>query len=264
MMVVLVRYWFFGIFVMALSATQRGGIKGATRTSQPLLQIFRGALLALEMMVMLWAMALVGLVEAHALFACHPLLVTALSGIVLGENAGWQRWCAVAVGFIGVLIIINPGSGVFSPWSIAALASAAMFALYNLLTRYAARRDSAETSFFWTGTAGAATASVGGVWFWQPMIGVDWLLMAVLCVSGAAGHYLLIKCYEKSEANAVQPFAYFHLVFASVIGLVVFSEPLAANVAIGCLIVVLAGLFTLWRQRVVSTKVGRGKDRLTN
>ena len=218
MMVVLIRYWFFSLFVIALSAARPGGIRAAARTSQPLLQIFRGMLLAVEMMVMMWAIALIGLVEAHALFACHPLMVAALSGIVLGEKVGWRRWTAIGAGFAGVLIIIQPGAGVISPWSIAALASAGMFAFYSLLTRFAARRDTAETSFFWTGVAGAAAATAGCVWFWEPMVGADWAWMAVLCLSGASGHYCLIKCYEKSEASVVQPFAYFHLVFASVIG----------------------------------------------
>ena len=124
-----------------------------------------------------------------------------------------------------------------------------MFALYGLLTRYAARRDDAATSFFWTGTVGAVVMTVIGVWFWEPMSGPDWAWMASLCVTGALGHWLLIKCYEVAEASAVQPFAYFQLVFASALGLLVFSEAIRANVAIGAALIVAAGLFTFWRER---------------
>ena len=124
-----------------------------------------------------------------------------------------------------------------------------MFALYGLLTRYAARRDSAATSFFWTGVSGAVTATLVGAWFWEPMTGPDWVWMILLCITGAAGHFTLIKCYEVAEASAVQPFAYLQLVFASTLGMTVFGETLRPNVAIGAAIIVAAGLFTLWRTR---------------
>ena len=88
-----------------------------------------------------------------------------------------------------------------------------------------------------------------GVWFWQPMTGSDWTLMSVLCLTGVLGHFTLIKCYEVAEASAVQPFAYLQLVFISIIGVTVFGETIRTNVAIGVVIVVGAGLFTLWRQR---------------
>jgi drug/metabolite transporter (DMT)-like permease len=88
-----------------------------------------------------------------------------------------------------------------------------------------------------------------GVWYWEPMSGQDWALMGVLCVTGALGHYMLIRCYEVAEASAVQPFAYLQLVFASALGLTVFGETLRPNVAIGAAIVIGAGLFTLLRER---------------
>lgn len=261
MVVVLIRYWFLCVFVMVISASRPGGIRAAARTSQPFLQIFRGALLAAEVIVMMWAIVLVGLIEAHALFACYPLLITALSGGFLGERVGWRRWTAVVVGFIGVLSIIKPGIGVFSPWSIVAFTSAVLFAVYGLLTRYVARRDTAETSFFWTGIAGTVTATAGCIWFWVPLSGSDWIWMSTLCLSSACGHYCLIKCYEKSEVNVVQPFAYFHLVFAAAIGLIVFEELLSLHVVIGCVIVVLSGLFMLKRQRFHANFAPRDEDR---
>ena len=127
--------------------------------------------------------------------------------------------------------------------------AALMFALYGLLTRYVARRDSTATSFFWTGTVGAVAMTAVGMWFWEPMSGGEWLWMAALCVTGALGHYTLIKCYELAEASAVQPFAYLQLVFASMFGVLVFSETIRMNVAAGAALIVAAGLFTLWRQK---------------
>ena len=252
LMVVMIRYWFFAAFVIAVAGRKAGGIRRAAATEQPLLQGFRGLLLALEICVTVVAFVLLGLVETHAVFACYPLLIAALSGPVLGERVGWRRWTAIGVGFVGMLVILQPGIKVFSPAALVPLAAAFMFALYGLLTRYAARRDSAATSFFWTGTVGAVAMTAIGIWFWEPMTGPDWAWMALLCVTGASGHFTLIKVYEVAEASAVQPFAYLQLVFVTAIGLLLFGETLEPNVAIGAVIVVAAGIFTLLRTRKVA------------
>ncbi|MGB5557869.1 MAG: DMT family transporter [Paracoccaceae bacterium] len=249
MMVVMIRYWFFAAFVIAVAARRAGGIRQAAATAQLPLQILRGLLLAGEICVMVLAFVLLGLIESHAVFTSYPLLVAALSGPILGEKVGWRRWSAIGVGFLGVLIVLNPRHTVFSVTALVPLASAMMFALYGLLTRYASRRDSTATSFFWTGVVGAIAMTLAGIWFWEPMTARDAGLMAMLCVTGALGHWLLIRCYEVAEASAVQPFAYLQLVFASAIGLVVFHETLKTNVVIGAALVVAAGIFTLWREQ---------------
>ncbi len=248
-MVVMIRYWFFAAFVMTVSAKMAGGLRRAAQTDQPLLQSFRGVLLAVEICVMVYAFTVIGLVNALAVFTVYPLIVAALSGPILGEKVGWMRWGAIGIGFIGVLIILKPGIGVFQPGALIAVASASLFALYGLLTRFAARKDSAATSFFWTGVMGCVFMTVVGIWHWETMIPTDWAWMAVLCMTGAFGHYLLIKCYEVAEASAVQPFAYLQLVFGAALGVMVFNEVIETNVAIGAAIVVGAGLFTLWRER---------------
>lgn len=249
MMIVMIRYWFFAAFVIAIAKRSVGSVREAAKTEQPFIQITRGLLLSLEICVMVAAFTILGLVESHAVFTCYPLLVAALSGPVLGERVGWRRWAAISVGFIGVLIILKPGLGVFEPAALIPLLAAAMFAVYGLLTRYAGRRDSTATSFFWTGTVGAVAMTVLGAWFWEPMIARDWFWMGCLCVTGVTGHWLLIRCYEAAEASAVQPFAYLQLAFAAIIGISLFGETVSANVAIGCAIIVAAGLFTFWRER---------------
>lgn len=163
---------------------------------------------------------------------------------------GWRRWSAILVGFLGVLIILEPGVGVFSPWALVPLLSATMFAVYGLLTRYVARKDSASVSFFWTGVVGAVAMTPFGLMHWTWMTPADWGWMGLLCCTAALSHWLLIKSLAVAEASDVQPFAYLQIVWASAIGLYVFGETLRLNVAIGAGIVVAAGIFTLWRQRV--------------
>lgn len=246
-MVVMVRYWFFAAFVLAIAARAPGGIRGTARSSQLFLQIGRGVLLAVEICVAVVGFTLLGLVESHAVFAIYPLIITALSGPMLGEKVGMKRWAAVLVGFLGMLIILKPGGGVFDPVALIPVASALLFALYGLLTRFASHKDKSVTSFFWTGIAGAVVTTFVGLPSWVWMTPADSLWMITLCLTGVLGHWLLIRCYELAEASVVQPFAFFHQVFAAAVGIAIFAEALRTNVAIGAVIILAAGIFALWR-----------------
>ena len=247
--IVMVRYWFFALFVFILCSKQPGGLRKAISTKQPFLQVFRGALLALEVIVMITSFTLLGLIESHAIFSIYPLLVAALSGPVLKEFVGWKRWSAIFIGFIGVMIILKPSNNLFSLEAIIPLVAALMFALYSLLTRYAARQDTSMTSFFWTGLIGAVVMSIVGSGYWIALKPVDWAWLGLLCILACLAHYLLIKCYELSEASSLQPFAYLQLLFATIIGLWIFSEKLEVHVVMGAFLVVLSGLFAIWRER---------------
>lgn len=251
-MVVMIRYWFFAAFVISVSSQKTGGIKRVAKTKSPILQIFRSVILVAEMCITILAFTLLGLAETHAIFASYPLIIAMLSGPILGEYVGWRRWLAICVGFIGILIILNPGNGIFSPYALVPLAGAILFALYGLLTRYVGQYDNSSTSFFWTGVVGSIAMTVVGLNFWDPVSKSDWSIMLLLSASGVVGHYLLIKCYEVAEASAVQPFAYLQLIWASMIGIIIFGEQITTNVLIGACIIVGAGLFTLWRERKVS------------
>ena len=251
-MVVMIRYWFFAAFVISMSSRRTGGIKRVAKTKSPILQIFRSVILVAEMCITILAFTFLGLAETHAIFASYPLIIAMLSGPILGEYVGWRRWLAISVGFIGILIILNPGNGIFSPYALVPLAGAILFALYGLLTRYVGQYDNSSTSFFWTGVVGSIAMTVVGLNFWDPVSKSDWSIMLLLSASGVVGHYLLIKCYEVAEASAVQPFAYLQLIWASMIGIIIFGEQITTNVLIGACIIVGAGLFTLWRERKVS------------
>lgn len=249
-MVVMVRFWFFAAFAL-IWAHRNGGVRKVAQSKKPWLQWARGALLALEICVTVVAFTLLGLTESHAIFVCYPLLIVALSGPFLGEKIGWFRWSAVGVGFLGVLIILQPGAGVFSPLAIIPLVGAFMFALYGIMTRYAGQYDSSITSFFYNGTVGALVMTAIGVFHWEPILGTDLAWLLLLCGTGILGHWMLIKTYEIAEASAVQPFAYLQMPFAVAVGMMAFGETLRANVAIGAAIIIGAGVFALLRERRV-------------
>ncbi len=173
---------------------------------------------------------------------------------ILGEKVGWRRWTAIGVGLCGVLLILSPSGDQFSPLVILPISTAVIGALYGLMTRLVSRVDGPMTSFFYIGTVGAVALSIAGPFFWTEISAADWKWMILLCCTGIAGHYLLIKAYDNLDAVAVQPITYLQLVLASGIAVLVFGEVLRANMVIGAAIVVGAGLFTVWRENVLARR----------
>ena len=245
LMVVMIRYWVFAAFVLALALRRPGGLRSGIATRHAGLHLARAALLIAEICIIVTSYTLIGLIDTHAVFAVCPLIIVALSGPVLGEKVGLARWLAIAAGLAGVLVILQPGTGVFSAAALLPLASATMFALYSLLTRRATQAEDAFLSLFWSGIFGAGLITGIGLFCWEPMTGTDWLWMGLYGGLAVFANWLLIRCYEVAEASAVQPFAYFQIVFVSIAGLVVFGETLAPHVVLGAAIVVGAGLVTL-------------------
>jgi len=244
--IVTIRYWFFAFFVIVLFKKPWGKPNQGISSKHLLLQILRGLLLVSEVCVMVFAFTKLGLVQSHAIFISYPLLIALLAGPLLKETVGVSRWLAILMGFSGVYIILRPEALVFNLYYLIPFCSALMFALYGILTRYVAAKDSSEISFFWTGITGAVAITFWGPFFWEPPVGADWLWMGALCISGAFGHYLLIKTLETAEASAVQPFSYFQLVFASSFGVFIFKEVITLKVLIGSFIIILAGLITFY------------------
>jgi drug/metabolite transporter (DMT)-like permease len=248
-MVIMIRYWFFVGFVVVLALRQPQGFRAAIRTRHPWLHLLRASLLITEVCVIVQGYTLIGLINSHAVFAVCPLLVAGLAVPLLGERIVWQRWAAIAAGLAGVLIILQPGSGVFSLASLLPFAAALMFAIYSLLTRLATRDEPAFVALFWAGIIGAVLVTAIGLPNWQAMSGPDWLWMTVYALLALLGNWLLIRCYEVAEASSVQPFAYLQIVLVSLVGIVVYGEVLRPPVLIGGGIVVAAGLFALLHNR---------------
>jgi drug/metabolite transporter (DMT)-like permease len=259
LMVVAIRYWIFTAFVILLALRQPGGLR-AMATSQIGLHSLRAFLLIADICLIVSGFALIGLIDSHAVFSACPLIVAALAGPVLGERVGWRRWTAIAIGFLGVLIILQPGSGVFTPAALLPLAAATAYALYSLLTRRAGAKDRSLVSLFWAATIGTVLMTPIGIWFWEPMAVNDWGFMLAYGAIAAFATWLVIRAYELAEASALQPFLYLQLVFIVLIAIPVFGERLQTNVAIGAAVVVLAGIFTLVRSRRVggTSKVAEG------
>ena len=256
-MITMIRFWAFALFVILLASVSPGGLKRACSTKQPFLQILRGVLLVSEVVVIIFAFIISGLAMSQAILQATPLIVTILSVPLLGEKVGWRRGLAVVVGLVGVLVILNPVDVQFDARLLLPLAAALMYALYGIATRAVSRQDSAVTSVLYAGVAGAVAITLIGPFYWVPISAADWPAMAALCVCGALSHYFLIKAYGLLSAVEVQPLTYFQLVLSVAVATVFFDETVTWNMAIGALIVVGAGLFTVWREYRLGLQEGR-------
>ena len=257
--IVFVRFTAFLAFALAFAA--RGpGVGAALRSAVPARQALRCLLMCSEIALFAWALRHLGIAEIHALFACFPLVVAALSVPLLGERVGPLRWAAVGVGLVGTLLILRPGSEVFDPRALAPLGCAVLFALYNLMTREVSRHDGFATSLLYFGLVGTL-ASAGFAWVqWQPVDGRAAALLGALCTTSVLGHMMLIRALSLTEAVVLQPFHYLVLVWAIGIGHVVYGETLGALALAGAALVVGSGVFVGWREWLASRREAERRD----
>lgn len=247
--IAMIRYWAFAGFSLLLASRLRGGVRATARTKAPWLQVSRGALLAIQVAMSITCYAIIGLARTQAIYAATPLIATLLSILVLGEQARLSRWLTVALGFVGVIVVIRPSGQFFEPQVLLAVLCSVMFAIYIILTRFVSRVDAPLTSFLYTGVAGCVAITAIGAFFWTNMPLADWAWMTVLCFTSVSSHYFLIKAYDILDASAVQPLTYLSVVNASIMGTLVFNETITTTTLIGAAIIVSAGFISILTER---------------
>ena len=244
----IIRFWFLASCIIVCFLFSQKARK-LIKTEQPILQLVRSTILILEVFITVYSFTVVGLLTTSAIFSCYPLLAALFSVLILKETLTTNKLIAIIIGFCGILIIIQPGSTIFQSSSIIPFIGAILFALYGVLTRKAGLKDSSYTSFIWTGLTGGFLVTFLFPFFWKQIIGLDIVWIAILSVLGILGHFLLIKAFEVAEASAIQPFAFFHFVFASIIGIAIFSEQLTYSILLGSIIVIGSGVFYYSKER---------------
>ena len=236
------RFWIIGSFVILVSLRGRGVLKSILNTKQPIAQISRGLLFISSLLMAIYSYTQVGLIVTHALMAVFPLLTVLLSGLFLEEKITRIKIVAVGVGFVGVIIIINPINLEFSLVSVLPLISAVTFAIYAVLTRKVASTDNTETSFFWVSLVSAMAITIPSPLFYKPIMFSDLYFLILLCMFSLVGHFLLANAYRHAEASVLQPFSYFHLFFASIVGIIFFQDPLTISTVAGGGLIVSGGI----------------------
>ena len=186
--------------------------------------------------------------EASALFFVNPLLITALAGPMLGERVGWSRWLAVAAGFAGALLVIKPGSALFTWHALAPLGAAACFAAAAVLNRKLSGDVPAMATTLHIGLLGlVAILPLAGLGGWRPAEApfAGWLLL--MAVFGGLALWLITAAYERAEASLLAPFHYVELGVATALGVAVFGEVPDALAGAGIALIVAAGLWVALR-----------------
>ncbi len=247
--VMLMRGFFATLFI-GLIAWQRGALARRAHLREPLL-LLRMVAEAAATVFFLVALAHLPLAEVSAVQQALPLAVTMGAALVLGEAVGWRRWLAIGVGFLGVLIIVQPGSQAFSPYSLLVLGCVACCAVRDLATR----RLPAHVPSLLVSTLTAAAVTVTGLALVVPMGGwsathaAAWLQAAAAASLLVVGYQFIVVAMREGDISAIAPFRYTALLWALLLGFLVFGDVPDAAMAVGAAIVVGSGLYTLYRER---------------
>lgn len=213
------------------------------------MQLFRATLLLGATVLFFASISQMPLANTLALFFVSPLIVTLLASLILGEPVGWMRWSAVAVGFVGVLVIVRPGSGVFEWASLLAIGAGTVHALYMLTTRKLAGSAPPLVTLGYTALVGAVAMSFVAPLTWVAPTPRDFGLMVLLGLLAATGHFLLIKAFDHAPAAWLAPVGYVEIVMATLVGYVAFGDFPDAWTWLGIAIIVGSGLFISIRER---------------
>ncbi len=241
-----VRFLIFCLFALAIARPK--SLRAAFKSHHPYLQIARSLIIVVEVGVFIVAFRHLPLADTHAIAGIAPLLVTALAVPFLGERVGRRRWSAIAIGFVGLLVIVRPGLGIFNPAAFIPLVGAGLWAVYQILVRKVAE-DSAATSLLYMAVIGAVVMTALAPFFWRPPDGTGWLLLIALGVVGSLGHYILILAFRATTASTLQPFHYVVLLWATTIGYFVFGDLPDLWTILGGAIIAVSGLYAFYRER---------------
>lgn len=216
------RFFFGAIFSLPFALKVAG--PAALVPSHLILQGSRAALLILGTAFFFWALFYLPIADTLAIFFVQPILITALSPLVLKEHVGLRRWVTVFIGFIGVLIVIRPGFQELNPGVLFALAAGAVSSLYILLTRLLTGSVSPVITTFQTSLIGALPLSAAMPFLWFSVSLDQWLLLGALGFFAILGHYFVIKAYNWGEASLLSPLGYTEMVTAVIFGWYFFGD----------------------------------------
>jgi drug/metabolite transporter (DMT)-like permease len=237
---------FFGAVMMLPFVLQDVGT-AAFVPQLPKLQVLRAVLLIASTALFFGGMLYLPIADTLAIFFVQPLLVTALSPWLLKEKVGWDRWLAVFIGFIGVLIIIRPGFKELNLGVPMALGSGLSMAIYLILTRKIAGQVSAVVTTFQTNAIGALILSIVMPFIWLPPELHQWGLLLVLALIAIAGHFLIVRAYDYAEASLLSPLGFSEMIMAVAAGWYFFGDFPDSWTFLGVSILITSAIFISMR-----------------
>jgi drug/metabolite transporter (DMT)-like permease len=241
----------FLVFAMIMvPAMVPGSPLFALKTGNVGLQLMRGAALLGSSLFFISGLRYLPIAEASATGFVSPLFVTALSIVFLSEKVGVRRWLATAIGLLGVLIILRPGSSAFHPAAFFPIVSALAWAATLIMTRMMSGREHAITIMTYSSIAGVAILSVLVPFAW---VTPSWQAIAfgvLIGVFSTAGQWIVVLAFRYADASVLAPFSYTQLLWVSILGFLIFGELPDVWTVIGAAFIVGSGLYTAHRERV--------------
>ena len=253
------RSW-FGLPLICLVALRGGGLR-SLRTSRPLAHVGRYLLVLGLTLTFFWGLSQLKLVDAIAISFAAPIFITALSVPLLGEPVGLHRWLAVGAGFVGVLVMLRPGAGVFQWASIVVLGSVVFYALLMITTRAFKSTESSASLMLYPQLGMSLTGILVAPFFWVPPSLTDLGLFAVAGLFGSVGIMCITNAFRLAPAALITPFEYSSLLWATLLGFLLWGDLPDSFTLAGAAIVIASGLYIIYRE---TAKTGKTPEMVTS
>ena len=239
----LVKYFF--VLFLALFESKRKNNRLFYKSKNIKLQIFRSVLSVIESGCFVLSFKYLSLANAHSVGSLAPVIVVALSAIILKEKVSPKTWIAIFIGFIGVLIILRPTSSIFDPKALLPLITAFVLGFYQIITKKVSQYDKNETSLFYTSIIGIITMSLLASNFWLPIDKSSYLMFLGIGIFFSLGLYFQIIALSKARASIIQPFHYTLIFWAIIFGFIFYNDIPDMFTVIGAVIITCSGIFVL-------------------
>lgn len=241
----------YGVFVlMAASPALRGGGRANFRTRKPRLQLLRGVGIVVSSLFFILGLSHLPMAEAAAVSFASPLFITILAVPFLGEKVGWRGWLGVLCGFVGVLIVVRPGTGSFHPAAFLVLMSALSWAVSMIATRRMGPNERSTATVMWTAVSGFLILTLLLPFAHGPLTAAQFALALVLGVVASSGQWLAVIAYRHAAASVLAPLSYGQLLWSSTLGFLVFRAVPDHWTLIGAVFIIGSGLYTVQRERL--------------
>jgi drug/metabolite transporter (DMT)-like permease len=219
------------------------------KSKKLVLQIIRPAFLICSISSLFFGLTYLPIAEATAIGFVAPLFITALSVPILKEKVGIHRWSAVMFGFLGVIIIVRPGTEFWHIASIMPLLGAFFFALFQIFTRLLSTTENTYTTLFYTGIGGLGWSSLMVPFVWSPMLRIHFFVFFSIGIMGAIAHLCMISAFDRAEASFLAPYNYTKLLWVAVLGYIIFDDTPSLEMWLGAFIIVSAGFYVFSREK---------------
>ena len=239
-----IKYCF--VLFLSLIESQRKKNYSFYKSGNIKIQILRSVLSIIESGCFILSFRYLTLADAHSIASLTPVLVVALSAIILREHVSLKTWITIFVGFVGVLIIMRPGLSLFDPKSLIPLAGAFFLSIYQIVTRKASEKDSNETSLFYTSIVGIILMAIIGYNFWQPLMENSFIYFIAIGFFFSLGLYFQIIALSMARAGIIQPFHYTLIFWAIILGYIFYDDFPDIPTLIGGLVITVSGVYTLY------------------